>query len=84
MTAVSDGSGAGEATANVGFNAVVGRPSTEYGFEPTRFDEMRRGAWDVNARVADMDIDGVWASRVLPVVPAGLRRPAPHAVARRP
>ena len=22
---------------------------SEYGFEPTRFDEMRRGAWDVNA-----------------------------------
>src|SRR2546429_6330347 len=31
------------------FNAVVGRPSSEYGFEPTRFDEMRRGAWDVDA-----------------------------------
>ena len=44
----------------------VGRPSSEYGFEPTRFDEMRRGAWDVDARVADMDIDGVWASLCFP------------------
>ena len=51
---------------NVGFNAVVGRPSSEYGFEPTRFDEMRRGAWDVHARVADMDIDGVRASLCFP------------------
>jgi predicted TIM-barrel fold metal-dependent hydrolase len=51
---------------NVGFNAVAGRPSTEYGFEPTRFDEMRRGAWDVAARVADMDIDGVYASLCFP------------------
>ena len=33
----------GQVLPNVGFNAVVGRPSTEYGFEPTRFDEMRRG-----------------------------------------
>ena len=40
--------------------------STEYGFEPTRFDEMRRGAWDVHARVADMDIDGVYASLCFP------------------
>ena len=45
---------------------MVGRPSTEYGFEPTRFDEMRRGAWDVHARVADMDIDGVYASLCFP------------------
>ena len=56
----------GEVLPNVGFNAVVGRPSTEYGFEPTRFDEMRRGAWDVNARVADMDLDGVAASLCFP------------------
>jgi len=56
----------GQQLPNVGFNAVVGRPSTEYGFEPTRFDEMRRGAWDVNARVADMDLDGVYASLCFP------------------
>ncbi|MDW3220897.1 MAG: amidohydrolase family protein [Acidimicrobiales bacterium] len=47
---------------NVGFNAVVGRPVSEYGFEPTRFDEMRRGAWDIDARIADMDVNGVYAS----------------------
>jgi predicted TIM-barrel fold metal-dependent hydrolase len=51
---------------NVGFNAVVGRPSTEYGFEPTRFDEMRRGAWDVAGRLDDMDIDGVTVSLCFP------------------
>ena len=47
---------------NIGFNAVVGRPVMEASFEPTRFDEMRRGAWDIDARIADMDIDGVYAS----------------------
>ena len=51
---------------NVGFNAVAGRPSSEYGFEPTRFDEMRRGAWDIQARIADMDINGVWGSLCFP------------------
>ena len=30
--------------------------------EPTRFDEMRPGCFDVDARVRDMDINGVWAS----------------------
>jgi predicted TIM-barrel fold metal-dependent hydrolase len=52
----------GEEIPNVGFNAVVGRPVSEYSFEPTRFDEMRRGAWDIEARVADMDLNGVYAS----------------------
>ena len=52
----------GEEIPNVGFNAVVGRPVSEYSFEPTRFDEMRRGAWDIEARVADMDVNGVYAS----------------------
>ncbi len=56
----------GQILPNVGFNAVVGRPSTEYGFEPTRFDEMRRGAWEVLERVNDMDIDGVAASLCFP------------------
>src|SRR6476661_3895045 len=56
----------GELLPNVGFNAVAGRPSSEYGFEPTRFDEMRRGAWDIDARVRDMDIDGVDVSLCFP------------------
>ncbi len=51
---------------NVGFNAVVGRPVTEYSFEPTRFDQMRRGAWDIEARIADMDINGVYSSLCFP------------------
>ena len=49
-----------------GFNAVVGRPVAEYGFEPARFDEMRRGAWDIHARVKDMDLNGVYASLNFP------------------
>lgn len=51
---------------NVGFNAVVGRPVDEYSFEPSRFDDMRRGAWDIDARIADMDISGVYASLCFP------------------
>jgi predicted TIM-barrel fold metal-dependent hydrolase len=56
----------GQELPNVGFNAVVGRPVTEYSFEPARFDEMRRGAWDIGARIADMDLNGVYASVCFP------------------
>jgi len=49
----------GERQYKVGLNAVVGRPRSELGFEPARFDEMRRGAWDIHARVHDMDLNGV-------------------------
>ena len=51
---------------NVGLNAVVGRPILEASFEPARFDEMRKGAWDVDARVHDMDLNGVYASLNFP------------------
>jgi predicted TIM-barrel fold metal-dependent hydrolase len=50
----------------VGFNAVVGRPVDEWRMEPSRFDEMRRGAWDIKERLADMDLNGVFASLNFP------------------
>ncbi|MBV9950433.1 MAG: amidohydrolase [Acidimicrobiia bacterium] len=56
----------GEEIPNVGFNAVVGRPVSEYSFEPARFDEMRKGAWDIDARIRDMDTNGVYASLCFP------------------
>jgi predicted TIM-barrel fold metal-dependent hydrolase len=56
----------GEEIPNVGFNAVVGRPVSEYSFEPARFDEMRTGAWDIDARIADMDVNGIYASLCFP------------------
>jgi predicted TIM-barrel fold metal-dependent hydrolase len=56
---------------NVGLNAVVGRPRDEWTMEPARFDEMRRGCWDIEARVADMDLAGVWAAVCFPSLIAG-------------
>lgn len=55
----------------VGLNAVSGRPKDQWNMEPARFDEMRRGCWDVDARVADMDLDGVYASLCFPSLIAG-------------
>ena len=56
---------------NIGLNAVVGRPKGEWSMEPARFDEMRKGCWDIHARIADMDVAGVWASLCFPSLIAG-------------
>lgn len=50
----------------VGMNAVAGRRSETVEVEPFRFDEMRKGCWDVHERVRDMDLNGVWASLNFP------------------
>jgi predicted TIM-barrel fold metal-dependent hydrolase len=55
----------------VGLNAVAGRPKAEWSMEPARFDEMRRGCYDIEARVRDMDLDGVYASLCFPSLIAG-------------
>ncbi len=55
---------------NVGLNAVAGRPREEYGIEPTSFDEMRRGCYDVDERVKDMSAGGVLGSICFPSFPS--------------
>jgi predicted TIM-barrel fold metal-dependent hydrolase len=50
----------------VAMNAVSGRRPEFIKVEPTRFEDMRRGCWDIEARIADMDINGVWASLNFP------------------
>src|SRR2546430_1267495 len=54
---------------NIGLNAVVGRPPEEYGLEPTSFDEMREGCWDIDQRVRDMNANGVIGSMCFPSFP---------------
>jgi predicted TIM-barrel fold metal-dependent hydrolase len=50
----------------VGMNAVAGRRPETVSVEPFRFDQMRPGCYDVDARVRDMDLNGVWASLNFP------------------
>ncbi len=54
---------------NIGLNAVAGRPKEEYGIEPTAFDEIRPGCWDIHERIKDMDAGGVLASMNFPSFP---------------
>lgn len=51
----------GKEILNVGLNAVVGRPLEEYGMEPTSYDQMRKGCYDVDARIDDMNVNGLLA-----------------------
>ena len=56
---------------NVGFNAVAGRVRQNTAEDPLDFSEMRRSCWDIDSRVLDMDLDGVWASLCFPSFLAG-------------
>jgi predicted TIM-barrel fold metal-dependent hydrolase len=60
----------GGAIPNIGLNAVAGRPREEYGIDPTAFDEMRRGCYDVHERVKDMSAGGVLATMNFPSFPS--------------
>jgi predicted TIM-barrel fold metal-dependent hydrolase len=54
-----------------GTNALAGRTRDTIRIEPCRFDQMRRGCWDIEARIKDMDINGVWASLNFPSMVTG-------------
>lgn len=58
----------GRRAGNIGLNAVVGRMREEYGCEPVSFDQMRKGAWDIHARIEDMNANGILASVNFPSV----------------
>jgi predicted TIM-barrel fold metal-dependent hydrolase len=59
----------GQQLPNIGLNAVVGRPPEEYGVEPTSFDQLRPGTWNVHERIRDMNANGVLASLCFPSFP---------------
>ncbi|MGE0218471.1 amidohydrolase family protein [Mycolicibacterium sp.] len=45
-----------------GTNGAVGRPQIEAHQTAMRYDQFRPGVWDADARIRDMDINGMWAS----------------------
>jgi predicted TIM-barrel fold metal-dependent hydrolase len=61
----------GQRFTQVGMNAMAGRRVETMRLEPSRFDEMRPGCYDIEARIADMDINGVWASLNFPSMITG-------------
>jgi predicted TIM-barrel fold metal-dependent hydrolase len=61
----------GERYSQVGMNAVAGRRPETVKLEPFRFEQMRPGCYDIDARIRDMDINGVWASVNFPSMITG-------------
>ncbi|HEY8514703.1 MAG TPA: amidohydrolase family protein [Candidatus Binatia bacterium] len=59
----------GQQVPNIALNAVVGRPPEEYGMEPTSYDQLRPGCYDVHERIRDMNANGVLASLCFPSFP---------------
>ncbi len=59
----------GQVLPNVALNAVAGRPREEYGLEPTSFDQLRPGCYDIDERVADMNANGLLGSLCFPSFP---------------
>lgn len=59
----------GQKLPNIGLNAVVGRVPEEYGVEPTSYEQMRKGCYDIDARIADMNANGVLGSICFPSFP---------------
>lgn len=59
----------GRVIPNVATNAVVGRPREEYGMEPINLAQLRKGTYDVHARIDDMNACGWLASLNFPNFP---------------
>ena len=69
---VRDGEGwefEGVRNPNFGLNAVVGKPPEEYGFEPSAYTDIRKGTYDLKARVDDMNVNGILGSICFPTFP---------------
>jgi predicted TIM-barrel fold metal-dependent hydrolase len=51
---------------NIGLNAVAGRPPEEYNVDPTKYEDIRAGCYDIDERVRDMNRNGVLGSMCFP------------------
>jgi predicted TIM-barrel fold metal-dependent hydrolase len=52
----------------MGLVAAAGKPAEEIRVMGVRFEDLHRGGWDPNARLADQDRDGVAAEVIYPTV----------------
>lgn len=57
-----------KSTISMGLVAAAGKKPEELAVKGTRFDDLHRGGWDPEARMADQDTDGVSAEVIYPTV----------------
>jgi uncharacterized protein len=53
---------------NIGLSAAAGKNASELRINGVKFEDMHRGGWDPEARLADQDRDGVAAEIIYPTV----------------
>jgi predicted TIM-barrel fold metal-dependent hydrolase len=53
---------------HVGLTAVAGRSYLDYSNTGLTYEQMRPASWDTKARLADMDIDGIWGQVMYPSI----------------
>ena len=58
----------GESMRPVGLTATAGRSFLDYAPVGARYETMRPGSFDTEARLADMDLDGIWLQVLYPSV----------------
>lgn len=51
---------------SVGLCAAAGRVPEEFGYESQTLAQMRKGCWDIDARIDDMNVNGILASLNFP------------------
>ncbi|MER6574282.1 amidohydrolase family protein [Nonomuraea sp. NPDC001023] len=54
-----------------GIDVGAGLPREQWTLDPVRFEQMRPGCHDIEARVQDMDVAGIWAALCFPGMLAG-------------
>ena len=57
-----------KSTVSMGLVAAAGKKPEELTLKGTRFEDLHRGGWDPEARMADQDADGVSAEVIYPTV----------------
>jgi predicted TIM-barrel fold metal-dependent hydrolase len=58
----------GKLQMHVGLTAVAGKSVLDYSNAGASYEQMRPGSWDAKARLADMDIDGIWGQVMYPSI----------------
>jgi len=61
----------GKLRMDVGLTAVAGKSFLDYSNTGATYEQMRPGSWDTKARLADMDIDGIWGQVMYPSITLG-------------
>jgi predicted TIM-barrel fold metal-dependent hydrolase len=58
----------GKASMHVGLTAMAGRSFLDYTNKNVSYAEMRPGSWDTQARLRDLEADGIWGQVLYPSI----------------